>query len=134
MWKKAHSRASDRESTEDKAHRRGNAVADIVANAGRMLYTDISDKLRKVKPLEVITKSWITWIGTAASLQLDDAFDGCDHTIVGKRSRMKPGRAALYPSIPKEASFIRRFPWASRSLGAQEHVCDLHCILARRCF
>ena len=98
----------------------------MVANAGRMLHVDISDKLQKVKTLEGIAKSWATWVGTAASLQLDEAFDGCDHTIVGKRTRIKPGKAAVYPSIPKEASFIRRFPWARRSLGTQEYVCDLH--------
>ena len=126
-WKKAHTRASARESAHEKELRRGNAVADAVANEGRKLHVNVNDKVGKVKHLEKVAKTWANWVGAAADLQCDTEFDGCDHTLPTKRCiPRKKGRAVKEPQLPVEGRVLRRFPWAANSLGTTEYVGDLH--------
>ena len=68
IWQKSHSRATMAESPGQKELRRGDAVADMVANDGRRLHEDVSGLVAKTKVLEDISRNWALWIGTAAKL------------------------------------------------------------------
>ena len=118
-WQKAHLRASDGESELQKAMRRTNNMADIVANRGRAMHTDITNLLTRVRFLHDRAVDWARWVGFAAAVQYENGHT-CDHDMVTER-RTLTGVRHTFPCLPSAARIIRRFPWASRSLGIVEH-------------
>ena len=80
----------------------------------------------RVKYLLHVAKTWAKWTGKAAALQYDKEFEGCDHDIRDRHSsNHRTGKKARV-NIPDEARVLRKFPWASRSLGSIEYVSELH--------
>ena len=123
QWQRAHQRASRSETTEQRQLRRGNDAADHYANEGRKLHNDVEPKRIRVSYLRGIARNWAQWVGTAAALQYDTEFEGCDHTLPSQsRERGKPGRRSEKKrSLPDEARVLRRLSWAKNSEGSLEH-------------
>ena len=124
-WQPAHTRASTDETVEQKNRRRGNAAADKIANEGRRLHDNVENEIARVQYLHHVAKQCATWAGVAAALQYDDAFVGCDHDVKPKQQKQQVGRPVKV-AIPDEARVLRKFPWATRSLGTAEYTGDIH--------
>ena len=48
IWQRAHLRAHDQETTDERNLRRGNDTADHYANEGRRLHTDVQNEVTRV--------------------------------------------------------------------------------------
>lgn len=126
-WQPAHTRASTHETVDQKNRRRGNAAADTVANDARKLHEDVTNKITRVQWLYHVAKQCATWAGVAAAMQYDGDFEGCDHDVKPKDACRPKRTKAARVEVPPEAKALRKFPWASRSLGTCEYVEDIHC-------
>ena len=123
QWQRAHQRACRSQTTKQRQLRRGNDAADHYANEGRKLHNDVEPKRIRLSYLRGIARNWAQWVGTAAALQYDTEFEGCDHTLPSQsRERAKPGRRSEKKrSLPDEARVLRRLSWAKNSEGSLEH-------------
>ena len=68
---------------------------------------------------------WATWVGRAALAQRNPDYLP-DHTLPQPRRGKLRDKKTTQPRVPDQARVIRRFPWASRSLGTIEFTEDLH--------
>ena len=125
-WQPSHTRASSDETMDMKNRRRGNAAVDSVANDGRKLHEDVNNKVARVQYLHHVAKQSALWAGAAAALQYSDKFEGCDHDVRPKNAPKCKPHKPMKVELPKEAKVIRKFPWATRSLGTAEYIGDLH--------
>ena len=74
----------------------------------------------RIKYLHDRACEWARWVGFAAAKQYE-AGHVCDHDTRTETFRRSSGGLCSQPTLPKEARIIRRFPWAGRSMGTQEH-------------
>ena len=121
MTEVTHTRAHRVEDNLQSNWRRGNNSADWFANRGRELHYNIGNIVQNVKFLSDRMCEWARWLGSVTHLQYGDDFDGCDHDLSNKDSRQPKGKRQ-YVELPDEATVLRRFPWASRSLGTIEYA------------
>ena len=120
IWQKAHLRANRSETPMQKQLRRGNDNADIAANWGREMHPSVDNQVTRAKYLFDRACEWAKWVGFAAAKQYENDH-ACDHDLKQDTFRRSNGVMCTLPTLPKEAMVIRRFPWASRSLGTVEH-------------
>lgn len=124
LWQPSHQRANNNENAEMRHLRRGNDCADELANEGRRMHPDVSDVVLRTKARYCAAKNWIRWVGTATKLRYDNELEGCDHDRRPKG--LHPVKSKDFRTrVPKEARVLRRFPWASDSLGIVEYTVDI---------
>ena len=69
--------------------------------------------------------AWATYVGKLALAQHDDKHKP-DHDLPPKQRGTTRHQKFRQPTVPTEAKVLRRFTWASRSLGTVEFTEDLH--------
>ena len=124
-WQRAHQRANRGETQHMKTRRRGNAIADILANEGRLLHDDITSTVWRLKTINKRGTAWAKWVGYAAMAQRDPARTP-DHDLPPENRHRASRTKKTKPSLPTQSKIIRRFPWATNSLGTLEYTADLY--------
>ena len=110
----SHQVANDNETWQERVDRRGNGVADLIADKGRARHDLTKQLTAKLKEDEDTVKEYLKWTAFAAAAQHNEGMPA-DHD---KRDGPRKQRTRKqHINVPQDQKILNRMPFAKTSQG-----------------